>query len=637
VLNKLEYQSILLSLIIVVGVFLRLYHLYDMPFMHDEFSALFRTRFETFDEVLKIGVQIGDTHPAGIQVFLWWYVQLVGENELWLKLPFVLMGSLSIPLMYKVGKLWFNQNVGLITAAYIATIQYTLTYSVIIRPYISGLFLGLLMVYFWTLLIKGKQTFWVYLGYVSFSALCAYNHHFSLLFVAVVGFTGLFMLKGKQLLGYVLAGLLVFILYLPHLSIFFYQLGQGGLDGWLSKPSPLFPLNYIKYIFHFSIESYCLALVVFGVGALYKWKEKWGVFYKISWLWFLTPLSVGLLYSIYVNPVIQYSMLIFTVPYFFFLAFGWFPQKISSKVIGALVIAVLLVNSVTLIKNRQHYRVLYQTRHLQFLKDIESLSERNQSTVLIANHPRINQFYKDKYQWSFSFVNYLQGVSSNIGLDQVQEMVGNSKTPYFVYGGVAYAAPEIVQMIKEYYPYCIEKKDYYASNLYVFSKEKNEDDLMPYFELKNNFKASQKGWNNVDLLYDAKGGLLKKEKEWGPQIAFNLDAALKHRNDVLDIKVTYSHLEEKALYLVTALKYKDSVINYSVVSSADFIKSSDKKTIYKTIELSGVHLPTKNVEVTTYLWNKDKGDFWLQEYQVQLRQGNPIQYSLYEPILDDYE
>lgn len=59
-----------LILILLTGSILRLYRLFQIPFTHDEFSALFRTHFPTFLELIEKGVKV-DGHPAGVQVFLY--------------------------------------------------------------------------------------------------------------------------------------------------------------------------------------------------------------------------------------------------------------------------------------------------------------------------------------------------------------------------------------------------------------------------------------------------------------------------------------------------------------------------------------------------------------------------------------
>jgi hypothetical protein len=282
--------------------------------------------------------------------------------------------------------------------------------------------------------------------------------------------------------------------------------------------------------------------------------------------------------------------------------------------------------------------VLYQTRHLQFLKDIDDIAQKNEASILIANHPRINEFYEEKYDWNFSFVNYLKGVSENIGFNEVQRMVEDSQNPYFIYGGVSYADPEIVQVILDKYPSCILKKDYYASHLYVFSKENKKDILKPYSLEVNDFKAVKKNWKNCDIDYTSSGALLNSSNEWGPSYSIQLDTLLKHRNDVITIKLEFKRTSKDDLLLVTELKDGDSLLYYSVSSSKDYnLKDGNNLVMYKTIELSGIKLPSKEINFTTYIWNKSKGEFILKNYEIAIRKGNPIQYSLFEPILEDYE
>ena len=93
-----KLDLILLAVIMVVAALLRLWKLGQVPFMHDEFSALLRTRFDNFHDFIQQGV-MPDSHPLGVQLFLWGWVRLVGWSELWVKLPFALMGIASIYLI----------------------------------------------------------------------------------------------------------------------------------------------------------------------------------------------------------------------------------------------------------------------------------------------------------------------------------------------------------------------------------------------------------------------------------------------------------------------------------------------------------------------------------------------------------
>lgn len=133
------------------------------------------------------------------------------------------------------------------------------------------MFFSLIMIYYWTLIIKTseKNFFKNICLFVLASTICAYNHHFSLLFAVIVGLSGLFMIKKKYVVKYIISGLVIFMLYIPHLSIFFYQLnigGIGGLDGWLGKPTNDFIIQYIWYILNFSTFSILMTLSIIAFG-----------------------------------------------------------------------------------------------------------------------------------------------------------------------------------------------------------------------------------------------------------------------------------------------------------------------------------------------------------------------------------
>ena len=62
--NK-TFDLILVGVIILVAAVLRLWKLGQVPFMHDEFSALLRTRFDNFHDFIQQGV-MPDSHPIGL-------------------------------------------------------------------------------------------------------------------------------------------------------------------------------------------------------------------------------------------------------------------------------------------------------------------------------------------------------------------------------------------------------------------------------------------------------------------------------------------------------------------------------------------------------------------------------------------
>ena len=99
-------NKLILFLIVLTGALLRFYNYAEIPFTHDEFSALFRLDFNSFSELIQKGVKI-DGHPAGIHVFLYYWTKAFGSTEWVVKLPFTIFGIISIWLVYLIATKWF--------------------------------------------------------------------------------------------------------------------------------------------------------------------------------------------------------------------------------------------------------------------------------------------------------------------------------------------------------------------------------------------------------------------------------------------------------------------------------------------------------------------------------------------------
>ncbi len=253
-------DKVFLSVILLIAASLRLYHLDSVPFMHDEFSALSRTSYDSFSELIQQGIKI-DSHPAGTQLFLYYMVKLFGWNEFWLKLPFALMGIASVFLIFKIGQQWFNTNVGLISAAFVTVSELFLFYSQLIRPYSSGLFCVLLFVYYWNrmLFIDEKPSVKVCVGFALSAFLSSQMHNFSLAQAGLIYLAGLLFLKKDnklQIKAYLLSGVVALILFLPTSPIFYHQLFvNGGIGGWLSMPKASFIIDFFRYSLNYSLGS----------------------------------------------------------------------------------------------------------------------------------------------------------------------------------------------------------------------------------------------------------------------------------------------------------------------------------------------------------------------------------------------
>lgn len=644
--NSRNFNLILL-LILFVGLVLRFWRFWEIPFIHDELSAMGRLQFDSFEELIRQGVMIRDTHPAGVQVFLYYWVGLVGEGEFVVKLPFLLAGSVSIYLSYIMGKLWFNKTTGLLTAVYISSIQLTVMYSQIARPYVSGLMLTLLMVLYWSkYFFEGNKVKHLLL-FILFASLSTYNHHFSLLFAAIVGLTGLVFVTKKNYLPYVLSGVAILILYIPHLPIFFTQLGVGGVGGWLNKPGPYFLFEFLNFLLHFSPYTWIVLLttiviVVFSQG---ERLVKTGDSKKriVLLLWFFVPIGIGFSYSVLINPVLQYSMLIFSTPYLFLLLFSW-AKNISAQRLTILVSMIFVVNISSLVWGRQYFEQFYKQAHEEVVRTaVEIQNEQAEIDAFIIDDyiPYYNDYYLKKYNKE---IPYYTVRNKSISTNDFRNVVQNINSDVLV---VTALKSDYFQLIKESFPYVIDYTFGFTMDQYTFAKKLSENDIEIHSRTisTTDFSEEKMGWeiNREHLSIDTFSGStvfhMKPGLQYGPGIKLPLTDIGNTRYLFIDIHAQIKSLNsENNASIVTVIKKGKETLFWKAMNFSEFdAKEGEWTNIYLGVDLLtaiGQKEDVDNCTFETFVWNPNDIEFYVNQFDITSRPGNPYRYSLFYDIKD---
>ena len=86
--------------------------LLDTSLTHDEVSAATRLYYTRFSDLIRDGV-VPDGHPAGLQLFYWYWVRIFGLSDLSLRLPAYIVGLACIPAAYAAGRTRANRICGL--------------------------------------------------------------------------------------------------------------------------------------------------------------------------------------------------------------------------------------------------------------------------------------------------------------------------------------------------------------------------------------------------------------------------------------------------------------------------------------------------------------------------------------------
>ena len=623
--KRMDY--ILLGIIMLMAAVLRLWKLDQVPFMHDEFSALLRTRFDNFHDFIQQGV-MPDSHPIGVQMFLWGWVQLFGWSEFWVKLPFALMGIGSIYLIYLIGRQWFNRKVGLFSAAFFAVSQFTVFYSQLARPYSAGLFFVLLMAYFWhKVVFETKTTTRDYVGFALSAWACSLMQYFSLAQAGLIFLTGLFFLPKERRKAYWLSGIAAVALFAPTLPIFWQQLFvSGSIGGWLAAPKATFLLDFVQYTMNYS------ELFMFFVGTIIIFPLFLGKRSKqrnpLRWIgiaWFVIIFAIAFVYSLTREPILQQSTLIFSFPFVIIVAFSMFGTRTLSPWQTAVeVAAILFAGTASLILERKHYDLMYHQGFDQIAVEMKSDREQYGDNIQFATKTEIGEaveFYQEPlgiderivfnriYTEEGDFVREPELGDFNRWLSEHHE------TPMLGFGWTDYANPLWEATAVGNYPYLLEKKDWFTSRYLTLSKAPVGGSLYLLNDLNEN-------------PYPYYGG-----QEWGQAFTFPCDT-LPEDIEALSV-MAQIHNEAELNQCVVVIEIRDAATDSVVLWHSSLPKDGhfmpgDNVVADAIVFNESLSLEGKTIKA--YLWNQDKQPLVVNKLSYYATRKSKVLTGLYDPL-----
>ncbi|NNK81461.1 MAG: hypothetical protein HKO93_08170 [Flavobacteriales bacterium] len=391
-----------------------------MVFMQDELSALSRLEYDSLKELIEGGIR-PDGHPAFVQVFLFYWTKLFGFSELAVKTPSMLCGLGSIWLTFKMTKRLFDSYVALIVVALVALSQYYVFYFSLARPYAYGTFFVLGQIYYlvqWK--DKGAKPYgWTF---ILFTFLSAYTHYFSLLVSGLISLWGFVWLKKSQFKVYATSLVICLLLFVPHIGITLDQLeigGIGGDQGWLASPESDFALQFIRYMAQYhpaGIFLYCAAGVI-SILRLPRMNSDQGRFILLGFAVLIVPFAIGYFYSLRVNPVLQFSVLIFgSTPFMISLVSGikFFGARTKTMIF----ILVMAITAYGLLVERAHPRMMEN----QPYDDLVSMAEDDSVRPLLMAemNPRFIAQYDKSRELNYKYIQ-LANLTLQAILDRISE------------------------------------------------------------------------------------------------------------------------------------------------------------------------------------------------------------------------
>lgn len=316
-----------LIFILFIAAVVRLIHLNQSLWLDEAISLQAARHLPFLDLITKYSVS--DFHPPGYLIILWGWIKIFGSSEIWVRIPSVIFGILTVFVIYVFVKKTISSNVALLTALLLAINPLHVYYSQEARMYAFAAFAVSLNVYFFIKLLRREKYSFISFSLSSVLVFSA-DYLAMLIFPAQLIYLFLNRLKNfKEWFVGLVIGALPLIWWFP---IFLNQIKVGmstveEIPGWREvvgsfglKP---IVLTYIKFIIgRISINNdFIYALVFLPIGLLFGglialgFKSSWKGDNRFLIIWAIVPIISAWAISFFV-PIFNYFRVLFALPPF---------------------------------------------------------------------------------------------------------------------------------------------------------------------------------------------------------------------------------------------------------------------------------------------------------------------------------
>lgn len=263
---RLKFWLRLLA-IVLVAAGLRLVNLNGRPLWYDEaFAVLYAEKplgAILYGTITPVDGAAADVHPLLYYFLLHFWMAVMGQSPFAVRLPSVLLGVATIPLVYLVARELFDKRAGWWAAGLTAVAPFHIHYSQQARMYSLLCFLSLAAVYgFVRGWRPGGWRNWALFALAG--TLSLYTHNLAFLTLMALGFFVLLARQWRLVKPLMAAYAGIALFFGPWLLAVPGQLGKVQQAYWVPRPGPA-ELVRTLMIFHFNlpIPSWLLPMALF--------------------------------------------------------------------------------------------------------------------------------------------------------------------------------------------------------------------------------------------------------------------------------------------------------------------------------------------------------------------------------------
>lgn len=263
--REITKYAIALFAIVLIGAFLRVYHLATQSLSGDEAFSFWISTL-SLPQTVHYAATI-DVHPPLYYFILHYWMLLFGTSAFAMRLLSALFGVLAIPMIYVVGRQLFNKEVGLLGALILAVSSFNVLYSQDARMYSLMVFLGLLSTYFFLRFLQQSNNR-VAAAYILSTTLLLYTHVYGWFVVIAqnIWVVALLLSRNRTLRprSWVALQVIIVLLFVPWIGIFVSQISTVQRAPWIQMPT----LTTLTQTFTLYSGTELLLILFFGLSLL---------------------------------------------------------------------------------------------------------------------------------------------------------------------------------------------------------------------------------------------------------------------------------------------------------------------------------------------------------------------------------
>lgn len=321
-------------LMLFLGLLLRLISLDQSLWLDEAINVLATQKFSLWGMITEYAK--ADFHPPGFFIILWLWTKLFGIGEIFVRMPSVIFGVITIYIVYLLGIKIHSKSLGLLSALLLAINPLHIFYSQEARMYaLATLAVSLNMLLF-IATVKGNMGNRGEKVVYALSNFLVLTSDYIAYFIFPAQLIFLLFFKKKEIIKkWIVALIAAALLGIWWLPIFLGQLNVGSvasanLPTWKFVAGAFdvktLPLTFVKFIIgRISLaDKIVYAAVLLPVCSLFAYLLWRGVKLvnefprKLLISWIFTPLSVATVISV-VIPVYNYFRVLFVLPGFIIL------------------------------------------------------------------------------------------------------------------------------------------------------------------------------------------------------------------------------------------------------------------------------------------------------------------------------